>query len=132
MSKYYELVIFTAGTKEYADFALGFVDPNNRISHRLYRDHTIQKGNILVKDISKLGRDLKHVIIIDNIAENFQLQSENGIFINSWVNDEKDNSLMELMPILKQIVELKISDVRVALRHYKDCKVRSLVNKNSA
>jgi len=131
MSKYYELVIFTAGTKDYADYALHFVDPNNKISHRLYREHAVQKGTIFIKDISKLGRDLKKVIIIDNIVENFQLQTENGIFINSWEGDEKDTSLFELQPILKQIVELKISDVRLALRQYRDYQVRNIVRKAS-
>ena len=129
MAKYYELVIFTAGTKDYADYALKFVDPKGKISYRLYREHVVQKGPIFVKDISKLGRDLKRVIIIDNIVENFQLQSGNGIFIKSWVDDESDTSLIELMPILKEIVKLKVSDVRVALRHYRDYQIRSLVSK---
>jgi len=129
MSKYYEVVIFTAGTKDYADYALNFVDPRKRISHRLYREHAVSKGNVFVKDISRLGRDLKRVIIIDNIAENFQLQSENGIFINSWEGDANDTILAQLMPILKQIVELKVPDVRIALRHYRDYQIRSIVNK---
>jgi len=128
MSKYYELVIFTAGTKDYADYALKFVDPEGRIVHRLYREHVIQKGNTAVKDISKLGRDLKKVIIIDNVAENFQLHAANGIFIKTWEDDEKDTSLIDLMPILKQIVELKVPDVRIALRHYRDCQMRKVLN----
>eukprot|EP00826_Nyctotherus_ovalis_P065400 TRINITY_DN9614_c0_g1_i17.p2 TRINITY_DN9614_c0_g1~~TRINITY_DN9614_c0_g1_i17.p2 ORF type:complete len:134 (-),score=22.99 TRINITY_DN9614_c0_g1_i17:156-557(-) len=132
MARWYELVIFTAGTKDYADYALGFVDPGGKIAHRLYREHVVQKGTSFVKDISRLGRDLKRVIIIDNIVENFQLQSENGIFIKSWEDDENDTSLVELMPILREIVELKVSDVRVALRHYRDYQIRSIVNKTSS
>jgi len=129
MAKYYELVIFTAGTKDYADYAIRFVDPNNRITHRLYREHVMQKGTSFVKDISKLGRDLKKVIIIDNMVENFQLQSDNGIFIKSWEDDESDTSLIDLMPILREIVELKVPDVRVALRHYRDYQIRNILSK---
>ena len=129
MDKHYELVIFTAGTKDYADYALKFVDPEGKIVHRLYREHAIQKGATFVKDISKLGRDLKKVIIIDNVVENFQLQSDNGIFIDSWEGNVNDTSLKDLMPILKQIVELKVPDVRVALRHYRDYQVRNIVSK---
>eukprot|EP00826_Nyctotherus_ovalis_P035278 TRINITY_DN3017_c0_g3_i1.p1 TRINITY_DN3017_c0_g3~~TRINITY_DN3017_c0_g3_i1.p1 ORF type:complete len:226 (+),score=55.46 TRINITY_DN3017_c0_g3_i1:921-1598(+) len=128
MSKYYELVIFTAGTKDYADYALQFVDPEGKITHRLYREHVTPKGNVAVKDISRLGRDLKKIIIIDNIAENFQLQQANGIFIQTWENDEKDTSLCDLMPVLKQIVELKVPDVRVALRLYRDQQMRRALN----
>jgi TFIIF-interacting CTD phosphatase-like protein len=37
MEEYYELVIFTAGTEEYADWALNFLDNVVCIKHRLYR-----------------------------------------------------------------------------------------------
>lgn len=39
LSKYYEIVIFTASIKEYADFILNEIDQNNWITHRLYREH---------------------------------------------------------------------------------------------
>jgi CTD small phosphatase-like protein 2 len=128
MADYYELVIFTAGTKDYADWALPFVDPKGRISHRLYREHAVQKGPVFVKDVSKLGRDLRKVIIIDNIVENFQLQPENGIFINTWEGDINDTTLYKLAPVLKQIVVQKILDVRIALRHYRDYQMRCMLS----
>lgn len=38
MSKYYEIVIFTAGLAEYADEILDMIDPEKKhISYRLYR-----------------------------------------------------------------------------------------------
>jgi CTD small phosphatase-like protein 2 len=37
MNKYYEIVIFTAAVKEYADNILNSIDEKKRISHRLYR-----------------------------------------------------------------------------------------------
>lgn len=57
--------------------------------------------------MSKIGRDLSKTIIIDNLWENFQFQHENGIFIKSWYEDPKDNSLMELVPLLKCLFRLK-------------------------
>ncbi len=36
MSKIYELIIFTAASKEYADWILRFIDPNQYIKYRLY------------------------------------------------------------------------------------------------
>ena len=47
----------------------------------------MQYQNHFVKDLSRLGRNLKKVIIVDNIADNFQHQPENGIFIRTWYND---------------------------------------------
>lgn len=37
MSKYYEIIIFTAALQDYADFILDLIDKSNVISHRLYR-----------------------------------------------------------------------------------------------
>lgn len=39
MAKHYELVVFTAGTQEYADEVLDRIDKDGLISHRLYRQH---------------------------------------------------------------------------------------------
>ena len=36
MSPFFELVIFTAAVKEYADWILDRLDPNKLITHRLY------------------------------------------------------------------------------------------------
>jgi CTD small phosphatase-like protein 2 len=47
-----------------------------------------------------LGRDLKKIIIIDNIAENFKNQPDNGIFIQTWCGDDNDRILEELTPLL--------------------------------
>ena len=79
LSKLYEIVIFTAGVQEYADWVIDQLDPKGKlISHRLYRQHTINRDlnsalPLIIKDLSKIGRDLSKTIIVDNIAENFLL-----------------------------------------------------------
>jgi CTD small phosphatase-like protein 2 len=70
--------------------------------------------------LSKLGRDISRVIIVDNVAENFQNQPDNGIFIRSWFDDMTDTALEELGPLLKEIVRKQVPDVRVALRKFRD------------
>ena len=38
LSKYYEICVFTAGTQDYADACLDYLDPERKvIKHRLYR-----------------------------------------------------------------------------------------------
>jgi TFIIF-interacting CTD phosphatase-like protein len=37
MSQYFEIVIFTAAVKDYADQILDTIDKKNWITHRLYR-----------------------------------------------------------------------------------------------
>jgi len=68
-----------------------------------------------VKDLARIGRDLSKVIIVDNIAESFLLQPENGICIKSWYDDPADTALNELAPFLIQVKAQKIEDVRDAL-----------------
>ena len=120
MSEIYEVVVFTAAMQDYADWVLNEIDKKKHISHRLYRQHATPYGMFFVKDLSKLGRDISKVIIVDNVAENFQLQPDNGIFIKSWFDDPKDTALSELAPLLKEIVVKKWDDVRAALRKFRD------------
>lgn len=49
MSKYYEIIIFTAALKDYADWILEKIDVKNNISHKLYRQHATCKGNFYLK-----------------------------------------------------------------------------------
>lgn len=69
-----------------------------------------------MKDLSLLGRDMSKTIIIDNISDNFVSQPDNGIFISTWYDDANDNYLSEITPLLVQIAEQRVPDVRYALR----------------
>ena len=112
LSKYYEIVIFTAALQKYADLVINSIDPNRVISYRLYRQHTISIGNSNVKDLAKLGRDLRRVIIVDNCLENFALQSRNGLKIIDFEGNEFDDELDYLKEDLIKLVKMNITDVR--------------------
>ena len=77
-------------------------------------------GPIIIKDLSKLGRPLERTIIVDNLAENFILQKDNGIFIQTWLEDPTDTQLRDMIPLLKQLVVKEVADVRVSLRSFRD------------
>ena len=121
VSKYYELIIFTAATKEYADPILDAIETNQLyFDYRLYRQHTIVYNNDFIKDLSKLGRNMSKVIIVDNMPQNFRLQKENGIFIKAfWGEDNYDTALYDLGNILEKIA-LEYKDLRKGLVFYKD------------
>ena len=69
----------------------------------------------LIKDIKRLGRDLKRTIIIDDIGINFSNCKENGIEINSWTGDKSDKKLLEVMSFLKRISNKETDDVRIEI-----------------
>ena len=121
MAKIFEIVIFTAALKDYADSILDILDPNKiLINYRLYRHHTSLSGITFCKDLSKIGRDLSRTLIIDNLADNFKLQPNNGIPISTWIDDMKDTQLNDLSKILKNLIEKKPNDVRPIIKKFKD------------
>ena len=121
MAKIFEIVIFTAALKDYADSILDILDPNKiLINYRLYRHHTSLSGITFCKDLSKIGRDLSRTLIIDNLADNFKLQTNNGILIGTWIDDMKDTQLNDLGKILKVLVSKKPSDLRPIIKKFKE------------
>ena len=104
LSKYCEICIFTASTKYYADIVIEGFDYHHLVDYRLYRQHTSASNGINIKDLSKLGRNLEKIIIVDNIEENYQLQPNNGINISDFEGDENDNELEFLLEDLLEIV----------------------------
>jgi CTD small phosphatase-like protein 2 len=80
-----------------------------------------------VKDLSKIGRDLKKTIIVDNMPQNFRLQKDNGIFIKTfWGEDNKDMALIDLIPILVNIAQTRPNDIRRALMEYREEILKSI------
>jgi len=66
MSQIYEIIIFTASQKQYADKVIAQIDPRKRISHVLHRDHClIINKTYYLKNLKILGRDLKQTILVD-------------------------------------------------------------------
>jgi Dullard-like phosphatase family protein len=117
MSKIFEVTIFTAATKDYADSILDIIDPNKKlINHRLYRQHISIREMCFVKDLSKLGRNLNRCLIIDNLAENFKFQQNNGIQCSTWNDDMKDTQLYDLDIILTKIIEKKPQDIKPIIK----------------
>ena len=110
MSKFYELVIFTASISNYANPLLDRLDKFKIITHRLFREHCVSNRGLFIKDLRKLGRNLKDMIIIDNNPISYAVNQDNGIPILTWHYDKNDNELIKLVPILEFLSN--VEDVR--------------------
>ena len=116
LSKYFEIVLFTAAEEDYTDIVLKELNKNNYISHVLTRKYTELNNNSYIKDLSKLGRDLSKVCIVDNNKDNFCLQPENGLFISSYYGEQNDNELYLLCGDLMKIIEIQPDDIRTVIK----------------
>ena len=101
----FEIIIFTSSAKSYANNILNKIDPQKKfISYRLYNKHTLFEGGKTVKDLSKIGRDLKKIIMVDNLRTNAKYQLENLYLIKTWTDDVMDKELEILGNFLETIV----------------------------
>ncbi|XP_062215924.1 uncharacterized protein LOC133916312 isoform X2 [Phragmites australis] len=111
VAQMFELVIFTASQRIYAEQLIDRLDPDGKlISQRIYRESCIFSDGCYTKDLTILGVDLAKVAIIDNTPQVFQLQVDNGIPIKSWFDDPSDQELVELLPFLESLIDAE--DVR--------------------
>ena len=103
MLKIFDIYIFTASEKEYADVIIKEVAPFVPDSRRFYVDSITHSLGVHVKDLSKIGLPLSKVILIDNSQSSGLYQPNNLLLINSWFGDANDDTLLsELVPILKE------------------------------
>ena len=135
IKEFYEIIIFTVGTREYANIILDLIEKKNNMKYfdgRLYREHATKIGNKYIKDLSKIGRDLSKTLIVDNNPHSFKLQHENGILISSYFGEKNnDKALIELQKVLIKIYKEK-RDVRESIAKYKEEIIQKISCSNDA
>lgn len=120
----FEVVVFTASLALYADPVLDELsasaaaihggNPADMIHGRLYREHCVMVGGVFVKDLTRLGRDVKQVIIVDNSPISYAMQPENAVHILDFIDDEADG---ELDKTLAKVLTMRdVPDVRNIIR----------------
>lgn len=104
MSQVYDLAVYTASARDYADAVLDQLDPTKtKFVARLYRDHCSPVSNMNIKNMKIFpGND---AILIDNLIYSYAFQLNQGVPICPFVDDMMDVELKDLATILERVIE---------------------------
>lgn len=117
LAEFSEVVLFTAGLEDYAKPIVAALDPDGTIfSACLYRPSTVESVHYpCVKDMSRLGRDMRRVVLVDDTPLAFLHQPHNGVPVFTFKADLDDRLLGEaILPLLWNLS--KQEDIRPVLR----------------
>ncbi|XP_063789987.1 carboxy-terminal domain RNA polymerase II polypeptide A small phosphatase 1 [Pseudophryne corroboree] len=114
MGEMFECVLFTASLAKYADPVADLLDKWGAFRARLFREScAFHRGNY-VKDLSRLGRDLNKLIIIDNSPASYIFHPDNAVPVVSWFDDMTDTELLDLLPFFEKLS--RVDDVYSVLK----------------
>jgi len=124
MKSIYELIIFSENSQEYVEPIVDLIQQKEK-----YFDYILCKQYMTfdgkgqeIKNLNLLGRDLKHIVVVDNMQQYYK-NTDNLICIKSFFGDVNNDkkTLKFLGYILKEIKvdSEKTGDIRISINNYK-------------
>jgi len=111
MAKHFEIVIFTASQRSYAEKVITALDPTRQlIKHSLFREHCTEHYGAFFKELALTGRKVEKCVIVDNSPISVAANPDNGIIIRSWTGDRSDQELMLLLTTLQDMLKKSPDD----------------------
>jgi len=105
MGELFECVLFTASLAKYADPVADLLDKWDCFAARLFRESCVFHRGNYVKDLSRLGRDLNQVVIVDNSPASYIFHPENAVGVTSWFDEMNDTELLDLLPFFERMAQ---------------------------
>ncbi|XP_013419398.1 uncharacterized protein LOC106180076 isoform X1 [Lingula anatina] len=115
MGEMFECVLFTASLAKYADPVADLLDRWGVFRARLFRESCVFHRGNYVKDLSRLGRDLSKVVIVDNSPASYIFHPDNAVPVASWFDDMSDSELLDLIPFFEGLS--KVDNVYSVLKN---------------
>lgn len=102
MAKLYDLAVYTASARDYADAVMNQLDPSGTMFvARLYRDNCLPISGMNIKNM--LNFEGTDTVLVDNLIYSYALQMDQGIPICPFIEDEMDVELKDLAEILENL-----------------------------
>ena len=120
MAQYYEIVLYSPSIDGIADPVVTSLDKDGCIMHRLYRDATFYQNGVHVKDLNRLNRNVRRMIVLDDDPAEVGMNPENLIRVKPYTDptDRTDNTLARIAPFLIEIVREGYDDFPALLEQY--------------
>lgn len=99
----YDLVVYTASDKEYAEAVVNYIDPSRKFIKAIFhrRHCRVTKKGLRVKDLEYIfGNNIHRAVLVDNSAHCFAPQIQHGIPILSFAYEKFDTELISLLGFL--------------------------------
>ena len=134
MKNYFELILFSSGIYEYVNPIINMIEKDEKFfEYILYRKHIeYDENGEIIKNLDILGRNLKNIIIVDDVFKYFKLHKDNGICIKPFKGDRLNDgdALKCLGEVLIKIVDdaENTGDIRISLSKFKNLLYPKVIN----
>ena len=120
VSRWYDVCVFTASVRAYAEPLIAKLDPDHkRFRATYFRDSCkVDSFGHATKDLEALNFDLSRTILLDDSGDRATCNKDNVIPLRPWMGDDAyDEELINALPVLYAL--RYVSDVRsvLCLRH---------------
>ena len=135
VSKFYNLVLYTASYREYAEKILNKIDSKSEyIQNVLARENCTKYNNNFIKDFRLIANQTfakEDMILLDNKMISFAYDLYQGVPILPYYNDPLDTELRDIVPFLISLSSKKVSLKDVLRERYNYNRFSSITFANS-
>ncbi|EDW73643.2 uncharacterized protein Dwil_GK16545 [Drosophila willistoni] len=117
-AKYFEIVVYTTEQRITVFPLIDALDPSRFIMYRVVGDSTYGPDSHHVKNLDKLNRDLRRVVVVDCDENSMKLHPSNFCLIPRWCGNNDDTGLYDLVSFLSMLGTNEETDVREILKNY--------------
>ena len=103
-----EVIVWTAGERDYAQSVIKLLDPHGTIQHCVYRHSKWWNGKPgYSKNLRSLGRNLSRTLLVDNTPDCLRDHPDNGLLVSDFEGPRSasyDQCLRDLVHVAAEIV----------------------------
>ncbi|ELP86476.1 carboxy-terminal domain RNA polymerase II polypeptide A small phosphatase, putative [Entamoeba invadens IP1] len=110
LSKTCEVVLFTASKQVYADQIIDYMEKDGKIfEHKLYQQSCKNKFGRVYKDATKLGRDIKNVVIFDDCELVWTMTQDKLVVCKRYEGGQDDNEIDNMQKHLDKVINERLT-----------------------